>query len=163
VPSARENPAWDCGKQGSRSYRTTPPRMPTFTYCPSRKATGFNVNGAKMPKETHTKAAEHHESAAKAHRTAGSITGRANTIRAMTCQRRLTNIPPKLIVTQPTPTGRAANTGRRNRPRARTRRAGRRKRGACLSAHPGIAANRSLKNAQRPIAQFGDRPLLSEF
>ena len=49
------------------------------------------------------------------------------------------------------------------RPRARTRRAGRRKRGACLSAHPGTAANRSLKNAQRPIAQFGDRPLLSEF
>ena len=32
-----------------------------------------------------------------------------------------------------------------------------------VSAHPRTVANRSLKNAQRPIGQFGDRPLLSEF
>jgi hypothetical protein len=45
-----------------------------------------------------------------------SITGRANTIRATKSRRRPTNIPPRLIVTQPTPTGRVANTGRRNNP-----------------------------------------------
>jgi hypothetical protein len=37
---------------------------------PSSKASGDHSNGAKMPKETHTRAAEHHENAAKAHRTA---------------------------------------------------------------------------------------------
>jgi hypothetical protein len=45
-----------------------------------------------------------------------SITERANTIRASRSRRRLTNIQPRLIATQPPPMGRAANTGRRNSP-----------------------------------------------
>jgi hypothetical protein len=38
-----------------RSISTT---MPTFSYCRSRKVIGFHCNGAKMPRETHTKADE---------------------------------------------------------------------------------------------------------
>jgi hypothetical protein len=39
--------------------------MRTFTYCLSRKASGCHAMERKMPKETHTKAAEHDENAAK--------------------------------------------------------------------------------------------------
>src|SRR5271166_6069758 len=43
-----------------------------------------------------------------------SITAKANTIRATRSRPRLTNIRPKLIVTQPTPTARAGKPERRN-------------------------------------------------
>jgi hypothetical protein len=50
--------------------------MRTFTYCLSRKASGCHAMERKMPKETHTKAAEHDENAAKAHRIAAEHHGR---------------------------------------------------------------------------------------
>ena len=64
------------GEQDSAVDGATPPRTPVFACCPSRKVSGFFRNGAKMPKETHTKAAEHHENAAKAHRTAAEHHGK---------------------------------------------------------------------------------------
>ena len=91
--------------------------MPTLTYCPRTRRAVFNSTGANMPKETHAKAAEHHENAAKAHRTAAEHHGKGEHDRGTKRRQRPTNILRRLIVTQPTPTGRAANTERRNNPR----------------------------------------------
>jgi hypothetical protein len=84
---------------------------------PSLKASGDQCNGAKMPKETHTRAAEHHENAAKAHRTAAEHHGKGDHDKGHEeSTKALTNIPPELIASQPRLTGRAANTGPRNNP-----------------------------------------------
>jgi hypothetical protein len=83
---------------------------------PSLKASGDKCNGVKMPKETHTRAAEHHENAAKAHRTAAEHHGKGDHDKGHEESTKAHEHPPKLIVTQPRLTGRAANTGPRNNP-----------------------------------------------
>src|SRR5271169_6479776 len=82
----RSHYAGSCPSKGNRRFRRRPIReLPSITRTPRRRI--------GPPR---------------------SITGRANTIRGTMSQPRPTSIRPRLIATQPTPTGRAGKPGQRN-------------------------------------------------